>query len=151
MKTQITLILSTLLLVFAGMAQARETLHEFSVADLMKNPNVEYQLSGVSFYFGDQAHPPVYKTFGEYPTNKKTNAFNKSDLVACHQLLSLLGKFVFSLYCFVFIILLHGTYTAKLARNTRCRTRLFRVSLVRCCCVHQLRLWMLSCRRGSSG
>ena len=41
------------------------------------------QLTGVSFYFGDQPYPKVEKTLGEYVSNKKTNGLNKSDAQAC--------------------------------------------------------------------
>lgn len=37
----------------------------------------------VKFYFGKSKHPAVKSSFGEIKTNKKTNAFNKSDLEAC--------------------------------------------------------------------
>jgi uncharacterized protein YbjQ (UPF0145 family) len=37
----------------------------------------------VSFYFGNQPHPEIIKNLGEDRTNKKTNAFNKSDKEAC--------------------------------------------------------------------
>ncbi|UTF60332.1 excinuclease ATPase subunit [Gilvimarinus sp. DA14] len=37
----------------------------------------------VSFYFGKQAYPEPAAKMGEYVTNKKTNAFNKSDEEAC--------------------------------------------------------------------
>jgi hypothetical protein len=51
------------------------------IADVLN----QYQgdLSGVAFYFDDQAHPKVEKSFGEFISNKKTNAFNKSDAQAC--------------------------------------------------------------------
>jgi len=52
------------------------------------------QLSGVAFYFDDQPHPKVEKTLGEYVSNKKTNAFNKSDAEACQWVaLSVLKEF----------------------------------------------------------
>jgi hypothetical protein len=41
------------------------------------------QLPGVTFYFDDQPHPPVAKVIGEYTSNQKTNAFNKTDAEAC--------------------------------------------------------------------
>jgi hypothetical protein len=41
------------------------------------------QLPGVTFYFDGQAHPKVEKTLGEYVSNRKTNAFNKTDAEAC--------------------------------------------------------------------
>jgi hypothetical protein len=40
-------------------------------------------LAGVSFYFDDQPHPKVEQALGDYVSNKKTNAFNKSDAEAC--------------------------------------------------------------------
>jgi hypothetical protein len=41
------------------------------------------QLPGVTFYFDDQPHPAVDRTIGEYTSNQKTNAFNKTDAEAC--------------------------------------------------------------------
>ncbi len=41
------------------------------------------QLTGVSFYFDDQPHPKVEKSLGEFVSNPKTNAFNKTDAEAC--------------------------------------------------------------------
>jgi hypothetical protein len=41
------------------------------------------QLPGVTFYFDDQPHPAVERTLGEYISNRKTNAFNKTDAEAC--------------------------------------------------------------------
>jgi len=69
---------------FAGPdAWARNTIHQYSIADVMENPEYASRLEGVSFYFGDQEHPPITTNHGEFRTNKKTNAFNKTDLYAC--------------------------------------------------------------------
>lgn len=64
-------------------ALARNTVREFDVADVLNKETNINRLSGVSFYFGDQEHPPVAQKLGEDRTNKKTNSFNKSDEVAC--------------------------------------------------------------------
>ena len=37
----------------------------------------------VSFYFGDSEHPEVLEKMGSVQSNKKTNAFNKTDAEAC--------------------------------------------------------------------
>ena len=37
----------------------------------------------IKLYFGGQKTPPVAKKIGEWTSNKKTNAFNKSDQEAC--------------------------------------------------------------------
>ncbi len=72
------------LFLFAGSnVLARDTRHQYSIADVMKKPENVSQLEGVAFYFGDQGHPSIKNNHGEFRTNKKTNAFNKSDLVAC--------------------------------------------------------------------
>ena len=64
-------------------AQARDDVGTYAIADVMANPAHAQRLQGVRFYFGSQAHPAIAQTFGEYQSNKKTNAFNKSDKEAC--------------------------------------------------------------------
>lgn len=83
MKIPSTLLLILVSLAFAQPVLARDTLHRLPIADVLENPEYASRLQGVSFYFGDQPHPPVSKNFGEDRTNKKTNAFNKSDVEAC--------------------------------------------------------------------
>jgi len=39
----------------------------------------------VALFFAGQNHPAVLQSFGEFATNKKTNAFGKSDLQACQH------------------------------------------------------------------
>lgn len=39
----------------------------------------------VALYFAGQSHPAVAHSYGEFATNKKTNAFGKSDLQACQH------------------------------------------------------------------
>lgn len=39
----------------------------------------------IQLYFAGQRHPAVAKTIGEFATNKKTNAFGKSDEAACQH------------------------------------------------------------------
>ena len=80
------LIALTLLFVSLGWsldASARDTRHQFPISDVLNNAEWASQLEGVSFYFGEQSHPTVVKSFGEDRTNKKTNAFNKTDEEAC--------------------------------------------------------------------
>lgn len=62
------------------------------VADAMSTSEYMEKLDGsVRFYFGDTPHPPVVHVYGSFVANKKTNAFAKSDGVACnHVLLSAL-------------------------------------------------------------
>ena len=81
---QIIIVMITAMALSAGSsAWARNTIHQFSIADVMEKPENASQLQGVSFYFGEQEHPPILSNHGEFRTNKKTNAFNKTDLFAC--------------------------------------------------------------------
>jgi hypothetical protein len=72
-----------LLAMFSLTAAARDDVGTYPIADVMNNAEYAARLAGVKFYFGDQAHPDVARSFGEYQSNKKTNAFNKSDKEAC--------------------------------------------------------------------
>ena len=62
---------------------ARDDVKTFSIADVMNNPKYAERLTGVKFFFGNQAHPAVARNIGEYRSNKKTNAVGKSDREAC--------------------------------------------------------------------
>lgn len=83
MSRNIILILAISLVFVASEASARNTIHQLPVAEVLGNPEYAGRLEGVSFYFGEQAHPGIVENFGEFRTNKKTNAFNKSDEEAC--------------------------------------------------------------------
>ena len=63
---------------------ARNDYKEFSIADAFALEVYEKKLGNdIKFYFGDARHGRVVKQYGEWPTQKKTNAFNKSDEFAC--------------------------------------------------------------------
>jgi len=80
LKTSLTI----LLFVFAFNANARDDKLMFPVKAAVERGIAEGIIDGtVKFYFGDTEHPKVKSEFGEIKTNKKTNAFNKSDLEAC--------------------------------------------------------------------
>lgn len=82
---KVSLIIAGIATVFWGAdALARSTLYQLPVASVLEEPGFSSQITGVQFYFGNSAHPAVTKEFGEFRTNKKTNAFNKSDTEACN-------------------------------------------------------------------
>jgi uncharacterized protein YbjQ (UPF0145 family) len=65
-------------------AYGRDSLHNFNVHQaLQRGMDEGVLLNDVRIYFAGQKHPSVVRTFGEFRTNKKTNAFNKSDQAAC--------------------------------------------------------------------
>ena len=84
MKKVITAAFVTLAII--AMSQktvARDDRLMFPTGDALSTVAAQSKLQGIDFYFGDQKHPEVLKDFGEFNTNKKTNAFNKSDKRAC--------------------------------------------------------------------
>ena len=71
-------------LVLSVPATARDDRNLYPLEDALKSPNAQGKLdAGVPLYFAGQKHPSVAKTMGEFRTNKKTNAVNKSDKEAC--------------------------------------------------------------------
>lgn len=83
MSRTTTLLLAMLALLFSVQASAKTVIHQYKVADVLSKPEYSSQLQGVQFFFGNQPHPAVIENFGEYRTNKKTNAFGKDDDTAC--------------------------------------------------------------------
>jgi hypothetical protein len=68
----------------AAPALARDTAHNLRISDVLQLPEFKDKVgSDVAFFFGAQRSPPVTQTFGEFVSNRKTNAFGKSDEVAC--------------------------------------------------------------------
>ncbi len=63
---------------------ARDSIQNYSIKEAMAANNAKKILgSDVSYYFGEQSHSSPSKNFGDIKTNRKTNAFNKTDLEAC--------------------------------------------------------------------
>ncbi|WP_417067192.1 hypothetical protein [Niveibacterium terrae] len=78
------LMVALLTSLFALGAQARDTELHLSIDEAMASTDAKAKLdSGVKFFFANQKTPAIEKSFGEDSTNKKTNAFGKSDEEAC--------------------------------------------------------------------
>jgi len=69
----------------ATSSHARDDRLKFPVdAALTKSQSYKEKLDpSIKLYFGSQKTPAVAKKMGEWTSNKKTNAFNKSDQEAC--------------------------------------------------------------------
>lgn len=64
--------------------QARDTQHLLAIEKAMNTPAARERLDpDIRFVFADADHGEVVDQHGNYVTNKKTNAFNKSDEEAC--------------------------------------------------------------------
>jgi uncharacterized protein YbjQ (UPF0145 family) len=82
------LLLAALLASFAALsaapAFARDTVANYPVeAALHSEPGKVSD--DIALYFAGQPHAAVTKSMGEFATNKKTNAFGKSDEAACQH------------------------------------------------------------------
>lgn len=67
-------------------ASASNALHMVPIQQALASEDAQTKLDHtVHFYFGDASHPPVTRDFGEYVSNKKANAFAKSDDKSCNR------------------------------------------------------------------
>jgi len=65
-------------------AMARDDISDYSVEEAMAVQKVSSAIGeGIRLYFAGQKHSAVIQSFGEFQSNKKTNAFGKSDKEAC--------------------------------------------------------------------
>lgn len=65
--------------------EARNTKHLLPIAAAMEVKDAQEKLDGsIKFYFGNQETPKIITKLGSDMTNKKTNAFGKSDEKACN-------------------------------------------------------------------
>ncbi len=81
MKTRLLLLLIGIAL--ASASNARNELLDFSTEDGIDSYSQGFD---IPFYFGEiQPQAKIVQKFGEFGTNKKTNAFGKADQVACHH------------------------------------------------------------------
>ena len=79
----------------ANHAMARDTKHLFSIDEAFASSAFKEKLDPkIKFIFGKQAYPEPLANRGEFVSNRKTNAFGKSDQAACEwALLSALLSF----------------------------------------------------------
>jgi uncharacterized protein YbjQ (UPF0145 family) len=78
------LLAAALLALLAIPALARDDHHMYPIKDALDAATAESKVDKhIKLYFGDQPYPKGAKVIGEWKTNKKTNAFNKSDKQAC--------------------------------------------------------------------
>lgn len=68
----------------ASTAHARDDRLKFPIQDALASSAAQGKIDNkVRLFWGDQKFPTPSQTIGTYTTNKKTNAFNKSDKEAC--------------------------------------------------------------------
>ena len=85
MKKTIYSILALLAVSASVTAQARDTKLMLPIATAIESPQAKEKLGdSIKFYFGAKKTPKVLNKLGSDTTSLKTNAFNKTDEVACN-------------------------------------------------------------------
>jgi hypothetical protein len=85
MKIMVYVVLSLVLVFGVSTSHARNEALRFSIEDALAQPGADSKLnSSIRLYFGDQELPAIERRLGTFTSNKKTNAFNKSDVEACN-------------------------------------------------------------------
>jgi uncharacterized protein YbjQ (UPF0145 family) len=84
MKGYITVFITAIIVLGTVNVEARDDHGMWSISEALNTEDAKQKLNkDIRFYFGDQSHPRIIKNFGEFMSNKKTNAFNKTDERAC--------------------------------------------------------------------
>jgi uncharacterized protein YbjQ (UPF0145 family) len=66
-------------------AEARNTKHLLPIAEALAVKDAQEKLDGsIKFFFGNQETPKILAKLGSDQSNRKTNAFGKSDEAACN-------------------------------------------------------------------
>lgn len=75
---------SAFILLLSFEAHSRDTTHFLPIESALQSADFKKHLDpNIALYFADQSHPKVAKKISDAVTNKKTNAFGKSDETAC--------------------------------------------------------------------
>ena len=84
MKHRYSILLGCMLCLFAwSTAGARSAMQDFSVKGAVESETGKAKLHDVAFYMSGQKHAKVARDLGVFTSNKRTNAFGKSDEAAC--------------------------------------------------------------------
>ena len=77
-------LVAAMLVLATNTVWARDDIGDYSIEEAMGTADAKSKLGDeIKFYFGNQPHAAVEKNLGTVGTNKKTNAFGKSDKDAC--------------------------------------------------------------------
>jgi hypothetical protein len=84
-KPALLLIMVSFLL-FSSVSHTRDDRNKYSIDEAMNTADAKAKLTkGYTFKFGPQPHGKIIANHGEFMSNKKTNAFNKTDKAACNR------------------------------------------------------------------
>ena len=80
-----TIALASVCMALAGFAHSADRTVMVPIKDVLESAEFKEKVgTDVKFYFGNQKAPVIKKVTNDVVTNKKTNAFAKSDESACH-------------------------------------------------------------------
>lgn len=79
----ITCLLLAISMLTATAIEARDDIGKYPIQSLLETSKAKTALLDIPLYFAEQGYGSESTKYGEVITNKKTNAFNKSDREAC--------------------------------------------------------------------
>lgn len=79
----ITCLLLAISMLTATAVEARDDIGKYPIQSLLETSKAKTALLDIPLYFAEQGYGSESTKYGEVITNKKTNAFNKSDREAC--------------------------------------------------------------------
>ena len=89
MKKRIITLVIFLIFSIATVAKAKDTLLHFPLGNAFISLKFKSELyPNIKLYWGDQDHPEVKTTFGEFTTSQRTNALGKAREDACQWALA---------------------------------------------------------------
>ena len=83
MRLALIVILSAFTL--AGCAGDRDNIGPQPIAEAFATPEYRSLLEGVDYFFGDQRHPTIEKSYGERKTARRSNAVANGNGFACRR------------------------------------------------------------------
>ncbi|MBU0481280.1 MAG: hypothetical protein KKG47_09275 [Proteobacteria bacterium] len=84
MKTYFVMLVLLLVAITPTTTLARNSVDRYLIKEALAQEKAKAKLDGrIKFFFGDKYNGKVKKSYGVFKTNKKTNAFLKSDKEAC--------------------------------------------------------------------
>ena len=84
MKSIVSFTITIIVAMTVSASYARDDIGSYNIKAALSTEDAKAKLGNdIQFYFGDQKHGKVTKKFGVFGTNKKSNAFNKSDQEVC--------------------------------------------------------------------
>lgn len=82
---RLALMLALSAFTLAGCAGDRDVVAPQPIAKALSSPEYRTMLEGVDYYYGNQRHPAIEKSYGERKTSRRSNAAKNGNDFACER------------------------------------------------------------------